>query len=73
VFKQLGLSSVFQLWQILRRPEKVHMPSPSSFELLLFLRLQLLIDQISNDDNQKLISLSISQPFALCIEIFNEW
>lgn len=33
--------------------------------LLLFLGLQHLIDKISNDNNQKQISLLISQPFAL--------
>lgn len=46
---------------------RIHMP-PSSVEMLLFVGLQQLNDKITNDYNQRPISLSVSQLFALRTE-----
>lgn len=60
--EKLGLSGMF-LAVTDAAEARVHM-LPSSYEMLLFLGLQPLIDKITNDYNQRPISLSIFWLFA---------
>ncbi len=69
--EKLGLSCMF-LAVTDAVESRVHM-LPSSYEMLLFLGLQPLINKIANGYNQQPISLSISRLFVLCMENLHEW